>query len=138
MRWLFREPARDQTLGQMLRQLETASPRSDDTLLRQRIVAGAGPLLRRLEASAVAPWWEWISRWMPVAVPVGLAALLGFTLLVSTGADPVNLASAIADAGADSTLVIAAFSEGSTRSEVAAHLVAPAGDDWLFEQAVSR
>jgi hypothetical protein len=75
---------------------------------------------------------------MPVAVPVGLAASLAATLLVSTGADPVNVASSVAEAGADSTLLIAAFSEGSTRSELAAHLVAPASDDWLFEEAVSR
>jgi hypothetical protein len=75
---------------------------------------------------------------VPVAVPVGLAASLAATFLVSTSANPVNVASSIAEAGADSTLVIAAFSEGATRSEVAAHLVAPASDDWLFEEAVSR
>ena len=138
MRWLFREPTRDQTLGQMLRQLETVAPRSDDALLRERIVAAATPILRRPRAPAAPRWWEWISRWMPVAVPVAVAASLAATLLVSIGADPVNVASSVAEAGADSTLLIAAFSEGSTRSELAAHLVAPAGDDWLFEEAVSR
>jgi hypothetical protein len=138
MRWLFREPTPDQTLGEMLRRLETASPESEEALLRQRIVTAAVPILRGLRAPAPPRWWEWISRWMPVAVPVGLAASLAATLLVSIGTDRVNLASSIADAGADSTLVIAAFSEGSTRSELTAHLVAPAGDDWLFEEAVSR
>ena len=137
MRWLFREPTRDHTLGQMLRQVETA-PESDEALLRQRIVGAATPILRRLRTPAAPQWWEWISRWMPIAVPLGLAASLAATLLVSAGADPVNVASSLAEAGADSTLVIAAFSEESARSELAAHLVAPAGDDWLFEQAVSR
>ena len=138
MRWLFREPTRDQALRQMLRRLETASSPSDDTLLRQRIVAAAGPILRGLRTSLAPRWWEWISRWMPIAVPVAVAASLAATLLVSTSADPVNVASSIVEAGADSTLVNAAFSEEATRSELAGHLVAPASDDWLFEEAVSR
>ena len=138
MRWLFREPLRDQRLGEILRRLETASSLSDDTVLRQRIVAAAAPILRGLRASNAPRWWEWLSRWIPIAVPVAVAASLAATLLVSTSADPVNVASSIAEAGADSTLVIAAFSEEATRSELAAHLVAPASDDWLFEEAVSR
>jgi hypothetical protein len=75
---------------------------------------------------------------MPVAVPVGLAVSLAVSLLLPSTGDLVNVTSSGGDAGADSTLVIAAFSEASAGGELAAHLVAPAGSDWLFEQAVTQ
>ena len=64
--------------------------------------------------------------------------MVGALLVAAAGGDLMNFASPSADAGADSTLVIAAFSEAEAGSEPAAYLVAPASNDWLFEQAVSR
>lgn len=138
MNWLFREPSRDPKIGVALRTLETdgADSRNPD-LLRQRILSAAGPSLRKLRSPA-PQWWEWISRWMPIAVPVGLAASLAVSSLVPGPTDIVNVASANAEAGADSTLVIAAFSESGTGSELAGRLVAPSSGDWLFEEAVSQ
>jgi hypothetical protein len=137
MKWLFREPVRDRALADALRRLESEAPIDGGDLLGRRIVAAAVPSLRQLRTPAPR-WWEWITRWVPIAVPVGLAASLAVGFLVPSGGDLVKVASAGADAGADSTLVIAAFSEASAGGELAAHLVAPAGGDWLFEQAVSQ
>jgi len=139
MSWLWREPRRDRNLGAALRSLETDDAGSlNPDLLRQRILAAAGPSLRKLRSPAAPQWWEWISRWMPIAVPVGLAASLAASTLVSGPTDLSNVASASAEAGADSTLVIAAFSESGAGSELAGRLVAPASGEWLFEEAVSR
>jgi hypothetical protein len=137
MSWLFREPPRDPALAAALRGLEAEPSNSDADVLRRRIVSAAAPTLRQLRSPAPR-WWEWISQWMPVALPVGLAVSLAAGLLLPSGGDLVNVASSSTDAGADSTLVIAAFSEASTGGELAAHLVAPASGDWLFEQAVSQ
>jgi hypothetical protein len=137
MSWLFREPSHDPALAAALRGLEAESPGGDTDGLRRRIVSAAAPKLRQLRSPAPR-WWEWISRWMPVALPVGLAVSLAAGLLLPSAGDLVNVASSSADAGADSTLVIAAFSEASAGGELAAHLVAPASGDWLFEQAVSQ
>jgi hypothetical protein len=71
-------------------------------------------------------------------VPVGLVASLAASTLVIGLTDLSNVASASAEAGADSTLVIAAFSESGAGSELAGRLVAPSSGDWLFEEAVSR
>ena len=137
MNWLFREPPHDPALGAALRGLEARSPRGDDDVLRRRIISAAAPKLRQLRSPAPR-WWEWISHWMPVALPVGLAVSLATGLLLPSAGDLVNVASSGAEAGADSTLVIAAFSETSAGGELAAHLVAPASGDWLFEQAASQ
>jgi len=137
MSWLFREPSHDPALAAALRGLEAESPGGDADVLRGRIVSAAAPKLRQLRSPAPR-WWEWISHWMPVALPIGLAVSLAAGLLLPSAGDLVNVASSSADAGADSTLVIAAFSEVSAGGELAAHLVAPAGGDWLFEQAASR
>ena len=137
MSWLFREPRHDPTLAAALRGLEDESPSGDADILRRRIVSSAAPKLRQLQSPAPR-WWEWISRWMPVVMPVGLAVSFAATLLLPSAGDLVNAASSSADAGADSTLVIAAFSEASAGGELAAHLVAPASGDWLFEQVVSQ
>lgn len=137
MNWLFREPSHDPALGAALRGLEARSPGGDDDVLRRRIISAAAPKLRQLRSPAPR-WWEWISHWMPVALPVGLVVSLATGLLLPSAGDLVNVASSGAEAGADSTLVIAAFSETSAGGELAAHLVAPASGDWLFEQAVSQ
>jgi hypothetical protein len=137
MSWLFREPPHDPALAAALRGLEAESPSGDADFLRRRIMSAAAPKLRQLRSPAPR-WWEWISRWMPVALPVGLAVSLAAGLLLPSSGDLANVASSSSDAGADSTLVIAAFSEASAGGELAAHLVAPASGDWLFEQAVSQ
>jgi hypothetical protein len=137
MRWLFREPPHDPKLGAALRRIETAVPLGDGEPLRQRIGGAARPKLAELRSPAPR-WWELISRWMPVAVPVGLAASLAAGLLVPASGEITALAGYTADAGADSTLVIAAFSEVGIGGQLAAHLVAPESGDWLFEQALSQ
>jgi anti-sigma factor RsiW len=136
MKWLFQEPPRDPRLSEALRNQEAAS-QTLDAELHRRIVAAAQPRLEQLRASGPC-WWEWITRWIPVAVPIGLAASLAGALLLPGSVDLTNISSSTAEAGVDSTLVIAAFSEAGTGSELAAHLVAPATNEWLFEEAVSR
>jgi hypothetical protein len=133
--WLLREPQRDPQLATALRLAEAESRASDAEPLRQRIMAAARPRLGAFRPSP-SRWWDWISRWMPVAVPLGLAASLAAALLVSADRDITTSAAYAADAGADSTLMIAAFSEGASGAQLAAHLVAPEGGDWLLEQAV--
>ena len=137
MSWLFREPPHDPKLGAALRRIETTVPLGDSEPLRQRIGAAARPKLAELRSPAPR-WWELISRWMPVAVPVGLAASLAAGLLVPASGEITTLAGYAADAGADSTLVIAAFSEVGIGGQLAAHLVAPESGDWLFEQALGQ
>jgi hypothetical protein len=137
MSWLFREPPHDRKLGAALRQIEAAVPLGDSEPLRQRIGAAARPKLAELRSPAPR-WWEWISRWMPVAVPVGLAASLAAGMLLPASGEITTLSGYTADAGADSTLMIAAFSEAGVGGQLAAHLVAPETGDWLFEQALSQ
>jgi anti-sigma factor RsiW len=136
MKWLFQEPPRDPRLGEALRNQQIAS-QIPDAELHRRIVAAAQPRLEQLR-TAGPRWWQWITRWVPVAVPIGLAASLAGALLLPGRVDLFNETSSTAEAGADSALVIAAFSEAGTGSELAAHLVAPATNEWLFEEAVSR
>ena len=136
MNWLFREPQRDRRLGEALRQLEPHSGR-DDAKLRERIVDAALPQLAGLRSSSPR-WWEWISRWVPVAVPVGLAASLAAALLVPEAQEISVAQTYAAEAAADSTLVLAAFSEEQAGTQIAAHLVAPEPGDWLLEEAVSQ
>jgi hypothetical protein len=136
MKWLFQEPPRDRRLSEALRNQQTAS-HIPDAELHRRIVAAAQPRLKQLRTAGPC-WWEWITRWMPVAVPIGLAASLAGALLLPGSVDLMTETSSTAEAGADSTLVIAAFSEAGTGSELAAHLVAQSTNEWLFEEAVSR
>jgi hypothetical protein len=136
---LFRrgEPPRDPELGNALRQLEaTSRPGADDEALRMRIMAAARPRLAELRAP-VRHWWEWISGSVRVAVPVGVAACVAAALLVPGRADYIATTAPTAVAGADSTLVLAAFSAPSA-GDLTAHLVVPAGDDWLLSQALDR
>jgi hypothetical protein len=138
MKWLFHEPERDPKLGAALRQLERESAVADDsTHLQRRISAAAVPRLAQLRSPA-PHWWDWITRWVPVAVPVGLAASLAAGLLVTGVQDASSNTDYAVEGGADSTLVIAAFSEAGARAEWAAHFVTPEAGDWLLEQAVTR
>jgi hypothetical protein len=137
MKWVFREPTRDPTLGAALRSLDHPVRLDDADLLRQRIVAAAAPALSKRRSPAPT-WWEWIPRWMPIAVPVGLAAMVTAGLLLPSSGDPVSAAVSSGNAGADSALVIAAYAEADSTGEVAGHLVAPGEGDWLFQEAVSR
>lgn len=136
MNWLFQEPRRDPRLGEALGQLENSS-QVDDAELRQRIMLAAVPRLQSLRSPAPR-WWEWISRWMPIAVPVGLAACFAAGLLLPGAEELVSPESYTAEAAADSALVIAAFSEAPAGGQLAGYLVTPEGGDWLLEQAVTQ
>jgi hypothetical protein len=136
--WLFGKPSRDPELGKALRRLD-AVPGNDEAL-RQRIVAAARSRLNALCAPSaqarVPSWWEWLDRWIPVALPVGLAASVGAALLLP-GRSEVSVATSYpVEVVADSTLVTAAYSEEPGSEQVAARLIAPLGGEWLFEQAV--
>jgi hypothetical protein len=135
MSWLFRDSERDPDLGNALRRIELARETGDLEALRRRILAAARPRLAQLGAPALR-WWEWISTWTRVAVPVGLAASLAAGLLVQASGTATALSGT--DMGSDSTLVLAAFSEPASGSRLTAHLIAPEGSDWLLEQAVSQ
>ena len=132
---LFRNPQHDGELGAVLRQVEPGVS-VDSEPLRQRILAAAHPKLAELRSPAPR-WWEWISRRVPVAVSMTLAAALATGLLVP-GVTDLTIETAAAEVGADSTLVIAAFSEGSAGGQLAASLVAPESGDWLLQQAVGQ
>jgi hypothetical protein len=134
MNWLFQEPRPDPRLGEALRRLDSASG-ADDAQLRQRIVEAAGPTLTSLRAPTPR-WWEWISRWVPVAVPVGLAASLVAGFLVPD-AEEFAAQGYSSEAAADSTLVLAAFSVTPEGGQLAAFVVAPQSGD-LFEEAVTQ
>lgn len=135
MSGLFRDSERDPDLGNALRRIEAARETGDVEALRRRILAAARPRLVQLGAPALR-WWEWISTWTRVAVPVGLAASLAAGLLVQASGTATALSST--DMGSDSTLVLAAFSEPASGSWLTGHLIAPEGNDWLLEQAVNQ
>jgi hypothetical protein len=134
---LFGEPGRDPKLRAALRRIESASPVGDVEALHRRILAAARPKLAELGASAPR-WWEWVSGWMRVAVPVGLAASLAAGLLVRGSNDITGAAASTSDLSPDSTLVLAAWSEPAAGGQLASHLIAPESNDWLLEQAVTR
>jgi hypothetical protein len=134
---LFGEPRRDPELGAALRRIESASPTGDAEVLRRRILTAARPRLVGLGTRA-PHWWEWISGWMRIALPVGLAASFVAGLLLPRSGEMALLSSYTTETGADSTLIVAAFSEPSARGQLAAHLIAPEGSDWLLEQALTR
>lgn len=136
MNWL-REPDRDPRLGAALRQIDPTPDAGRAEELRRRIMARARPRLAELDFPA-ARWWEWLSRWVRIAVPVGLAASLAAGLLLPGSGEMASLSSYTTETGADSTLIVAAFSEPSARGQLAAHLIAPEGNDWLLEQALTR
>jgi hypothetical protein len=137
VKWFWSEPSRDPRLGFALRQLETGSATDDTDPLRQRIMAAARARLAIVEAPAPR-WWEWLDRWLPVAVPAGLAASLAAGLLLPESNDNTPWGSYAVEVAADSTLVAAAFSADVGAEQVAAGLIAPDGGEWLFEQAVMQ
>jgi hypothetical protein len=137
MSGLFREPKHDAELGKAMRRIEAASEPGDPEVLRRRILAAARPRLAQL-GSPAPRWWEWISGWNRVALPVGLAASLAAGLLVQRSGNPYTLGSSSVDVGSDSTLVLAAFSESASVGQLTAQLIAPEGDDWLLQQAVGQ
>jgi len=137
MKWLLGEPDRDPRLGAALRQIDPAPDPAGAEDLRRRIMARARPRLAELDLPA-ARWWEWLSQWVRIAVPVGLAASLAAGLLLPRSGDMAGFGSSVAETGSDSSLIVAAFSEPSTRGQMAAHLIAPEGSDWLLEQALTR
>jgi hypothetical protein len=137
MRWLLGEPGRDPELAAALRRSDSELDAARGEDLRRRIMARARPRLAELELST-GRWWEWLSGWVRIALPVGLAASLAAGLLLPHRIESDSLASFTAEAGADSTLIAAAFSEPSARGQLAAHLIAPESNDWLLEQALTR
>ena len=136
MNWLFQEPRRDPKLGDALRKLERPS-RLDDSDLRQRIVAAATPQLSGLQSPG-RHWWEWVTRWMPVAIPLGLAASLAAGLILPAAEEVSPTTEYATETSADSTLLAAAYSEESDAGQLAAHVVGPESGDWLFQQAVAQ
>jgi hypothetical protein len=85
-----------------------------------------------------ARWWEWLSRWVRVAVPVGLAASIAAGLFLPSRSEMTLLGRSTSETGADTTLMAAAFSEPAARGQLASHLIAPEGNDWLLEQALTQ
>jgi hypothetical protein len=137
MRWLFREPGRDAELGLLLQRLEAESSAGDAEPLRRSIMAAARPALAELRTPAPR-WWDWISDRVRVLVPVALAATLAAGVIVGTSGDGSSLAGSSVVASADSTLVLAAYSEPSAGGQLAAGLIVPESGDWLLEQAVTQ
>src|SRR4029453_16900954 len=101
MKWLFQEPRRDPKLGDALRRLERPT-RQDHADLRQRIVAAAAPQLIGLRSPG-RHWWEWVTRWMPVAIPLGLAASLAAGLILPAVEEVSPTTDYAVETSADST-----------------------------------
>ena len=70
MTWLLSEPERDPELAAALRRIEPAPDLSGEEALRLRILRAARGKAREVNAGAPR-WWEWISGWIAVAVPMG-------------------------------------------------------------------
>ncbi len=70
-------------------------------------------------------------------MPVGVAACLAAALLVPGSGDLTSVATTTASTAADSTLVIAAFSEPGTSNLVTSHLIA-LSDDSLLARALDQ
>jgi hypothetical protein len=137
MRWLLGEPGRDPELAAALRQADSVPDATRGEDLRRRIMARARPRLAEPQLPT-KHWWDWLSGWVRIALPVGLAASLAAGLLLPHSVETDSLGSYTAEAGADSTLIVAAFSEPSARGQLAAHLIAPESNDWLLEQVLTR
>jgi hypothetical protein len=135
--WVFREPERDSELAAALRRIEPALDRSTEEALRLRILQAARA--KSIEMNVSAPrWWEWISAWIPVAVPMGLTACLAAALLLPGTGELVGTGESSAETGADSAMVLATFSDAGFGSQVTARLIAPESDDWLLSPASVR
>jgi hypothetical protein len=137
MKWLLGEPDRDSELAAALRQAEPACDAAGEDSLRRRIMTRARPKLMELQLPA-GHWWDWLSGWVRIAVPVGLAASLAAGLLLPHSVATDGLGTSTGEMGADSMLIAAAFSEPTTRGQVAAHLITPESNDWLLEQVLTQ
>jgi hypothetical protein len=137
MTWLFPEPERDPELAAALRRIEPAPDRSGEEALRLRILQAARAKSRELNAGGPR-WWEWISAWIPVAVPIGLTACLAAALLLRGTGELAGAGESSTETAADSAMVLATFSDAGFGSQVTAQLIAPEGDDWLLSQALVR
>lgn len=136
MKWLG-EPGRDSELAAGLRRSDRQPDAARGEDLRRKIMARARPRLAELQLPT-GRWWEWLSSWVRIALPVALAASLAAGLLLPHSIETESLASYTAEGGADSTLIVAAFSEPSASGQVAAHLIAPESKDWLLEQVLTQ
>jgi hypothetical protein len=131
---LFGEPERDPELAAALRSLEQAALEADADVLRRRIAAAARPRLVAI-ASHEPRWWELLSVWGRLAVPLELAVAVAGVLLMPSSRE-LSASPDYPDAGSDTTLVLAALS--AEAGGQVANLIAPASQDWLLEQAISR
>ena len=136
MNKVFHDPERDSQLAIALREIETSLENTDPDMLRQRILTAARPRLAQL-GTRLPRWWELLSTWSKVALPIGLAASLAAGLLLRSGGT-TSLPNAYSDMGSDSTLVLAALSEPAAGSLFTGHLIAPDGNDWLLREAVGQ
>jgi hypothetical protein len=138
MKRLLGEPDRDAELAAALRRADPMPDPAGEEDLRRSIMARARPRLADLQLPT-GQWWDWLSGWVRIALPVGLAASLAAGLLLPHSVETVNLvASSTAEGGADSTLIVAAFSEPYARGQLTAHLIAPESNDWLLEQVLTQ
>jgi hypothetical protein len=137
MKWLVREPGRHPEIAAALKRADPVPDAAREEELRRRIMARARPSLAELRLPT-AHWWDWLSGWVRIALPVGLAASLAAGLLLPHSVETDSPGSYTAEAGADSTLIVDAFSEPSARGQLAAHLIAPESNDWLLEQVLTQ
>ena len=137
MTGLLGEPERDPELAAALRRVDSEPDASRGEALRRRIMARARTRLTEPQLPS-GHWWDWLSGWVRIALPVGLAASLAAGLLLPHSIETESLDSSPVEAGADSTLIVAAFSEPSTRGQLAAHLITPESNDWLLEQVMTQ
>src|SRR5690349_158474 len=137
MKWLLGEPSREPKLAAALRRADPEPDPARGEELRRSIMARARPRLAEPRVPT-GHWWDWLSGWVRIALPVGVAASLAAGLLLPRHVEIDSLGSTTIEAGADSTLIAAAFSEPSTRGQVAAHFIAPESNDWLLEQVLTQ
>ncbi len=130
------EPSRDPRLADALRRIDENPAGSDDGL-RHRIMEAARPALASLRLSS-RPWWVWLTAWVRVAVPVAVATCVAAALVIPGSDDLAATGISTALPGADSTIVLAAFSEPGTSEQLTAHLIAPDTSDWLLTQALNQ
>ncbi|MFL5494500.1 MAG: hypothetical protein ACJ8DC_08980 [Gemmatimonadales bacterium] len=137
MKWLFPEPERDPRLAAALRRIDPTPDLSEEEALRLRILQAVRGMSQGLNAGPPR-WWEWISSWIPVAVPMGVTACLAAALLLrATGESPAASVYS-AETAADSAMVLATFSDAGFGNQVTAQLIAPEGDDWLLAEVIVR
>ena len=136
MTYLFREPERDPELGNALRRLESEEPTERADALRQRIVGAALPGLARLRSPAPS-WWQWLSAWNRVTLPLGAAAALVAGVLIYDSGDSAVLTPST-EVSSDSSLVLSALAGPESSDQPAPVVIVPEGNEWLFEQAATQ